>query len=138
MINYAYTPRPFVVGTQATANTTPSDTLTVNGTLACSGQISGKMFLCVSKVNADGTKAVLSPSSLADFVCSVSSNVYQIACSTSHPAGANYVIQITAQGAVANVSSSPVPTATGFRVAMYSAVSAWPIGTTAPLFLTVL
>ena len=75
--NYAYTPRPFVVGTQATANAIPSNTVTVNGTLACSGQISGKMFFCAGKVNADGTKAVKSPSSLADFVCSVSSNVYQ-------------------------------------------------------------
>ena len=28
--NYTYTPRPFVVGTQATANTTPSNTLTWN------------------------------------------------------------------------------------------------------------
>ena len=41
--NYAYTPKPFVVGTQVTANTIPSNTLTVNGTLACSGQISGKI-----------------------------------------------------------------------------------------------
>ena len=57
--HYAYTPRPFVVGTQATTNTTPSNTLTLNGTLACSGRMSGKMFLCAGKVNADGTKAVL-------------------------------------------------------------------------------
>ena len=28
--NYAYTPRPLVVGTQATANITPTNTLTVN------------------------------------------------------------------------------------------------------------
>ena len=123
--NYAYTPRPFVVGTQATANTTPSNTLTVNGTLACSGQISGKMFLCAGKVNSDGTKAVLSPSSLADFVCSVSSNVYQLTFGTSHPAGANYVIQVSGQGAVATVSSSTVPTATGFRVVLYSISASW-------------
>ena len=45
--NYTYTPRPFVVGTQATANATPSNTLTVNGTLACSGQMIGNMFFCV-------------------------------------------------------------------------------------------
>ena len=43
--NYAYSPKPFLVGTQATANTTPSNTLTVNGTLACSGRMTGKMFL---------------------------------------------------------------------------------------------
>ena len=55
--NYTYTPRPFVVGTQATANATASNTLTVNGTLACSGQMPGKMFLCAGKVNADGIKA---------------------------------------------------------------------------------
>ena len=39
------------------ANATPSNTLTVNGTLACSGQMAGKMFVCVGKVNSDGTKA---------------------------------------------------------------------------------
>ena len=35
--NYAYTPRPFVVGAQTAANTPLSNTLTVDGTLACSG-----------------------------------------------------------------------------------------------------
>ena len=73
------------------------------------------MFFCAGKVDADGTKAVLSPNSLADFACSVSSNVYQITFGTSHPAGANYVIQVSGQGSVATVSSSTVPTATGFR-----------------------
>ena len=58
--NYTYTPGPFVVGTQATANTTPSNTLTINGTLSCSGQMTGKMFFCAVKVNADGTKAFTS------------------------------------------------------------------------------
>ena len=70
--------------------------------------------------------------------CSVSSNVYQITFGTSHPAGANSVIQVTAQGAITNVLSSNVPTATGFRVVMYSAASTWPTGTTAPCFFTVL
>ena len=46
---YACCPKPFVVGAQATANKTPSNTLTVNGTLSCSGQISGKMFSAVAK-----------------------------------------------------------------------------------------
>ena len=91
-----------------------------------------KMFVCAGKVNADGTKAFLSSSSLADFACSVSSNVYQITFGTSHPAGANYVIKLTAQGAVANVWNSIVPTATGFRVVLYSIVSSWPTGATAP------
>ena len=86
------------------------------------------MLLRSGKVNADGTKAFLSPSSLADFACSVSNNVYQIIFGTSHPAGANYVIQVTGQGAIANVSSSSVPTTTGFRVVMYSAASTWPTG----------
>ena len=75
---------------------------------------------------------------MADFVCSVSSNVYQISFGTSQSAGANYVIQVTAQGVVANVSSSTVPTAVGFRVVMCSAVSAWQTGTTAPRFFSVL
>ena len=75
--NYTYTPRPFVVGTQSTANTTPSNTLAVHGTLACSGRMTGKMFPCAGKVNADGTKTFTSSSGLTDFTCSVSSNVYQ-------------------------------------------------------------
>ena len=54
---FAYSPKPFLVGTQATASTTPTNTLTINGTRACSGQMTGKMFFCVGKVNADGTKA---------------------------------------------------------------------------------
>ena len=95
--NYTYTPRPFVVGTQATANTTPTNTLTVNGTLACSGQMTGKMFFCAGKVNSDGTKAFTSSSSLSDFTSS--SNGFNITYGSSHPAGANYVVQVTAQGA---------------------------------------
>ena len=82
--NYTYTPRLFVVGTQSTANTTPSNTLTVDGTLACSGQMTGKMFFCAGKVNANGSKAFTRSSGLTDFTCSVSSNVYQIACNSSH------------------------------------------------------
>ena len=53
--NFAYSPKPFPVGTQATANATTSNTLTVNGTLACSGQMTGKMFFCAGKVDANGT-----------------------------------------------------------------------------------
>ena len=135
---HACCPTPFVVWTQATTNTTPSNALTVNGTLACSGQISGKMFFCAGKVNADGTKAVLSPSSLADFVCSASSNVYQITFGTRHPAGAKYVIQVSGQGAVATVSSSTVPTATGFRVVLYSLSASWATPVAQPFFFTVL
>ena len=75
---YSYTPRPLVVGTQATNNTVPANTLTVNGTLACSGRMTGKMFFCSGKVNADGTKEFLSSSSFADFTSSVSSNTYTI------------------------------------------------------------
>ena len=96
------------------------------------------MLFCAGKVNADGTKAVLSPSSLADFACSVSSNVYQITFGTSHPAGANYVIQVSGQGAVATVSSSTVPTATGFRVVLYSISASWATPVAQPFFFTVL
>jgi hypothetical protein len=83
------------------------------------------MFFCAGKVNADGAKAVLSPSSLADFVCSVSSNVYQLTFGASHPAGANYVIQIAGFGAVVTVSSEVAPTATSFQVVLYSTSSSW-------------
>ena len=136
--SYTYTPKPFVVGTQTTPNTTPSNTLTVNGTLSCSGQISGKMFFCAGKVNADGTKAFTSSSGLTDFTCSVSSNVYITTFTSSHPAGANYVTQVTGQGAIGNVSSSTVPTATGFIALLYSTSTTWPTAATAPCFFTVL
>ena len=43
--------------------------ITVNGTLACSGQMTGHMFFCVGKINVDGTKAFTSSSGLTDFTC---------------------------------------------------------------------
>ena len=85
--------------------------------------MTGKMFFCAGKVNANGTKAFTSSSSLCDFKCSVSSNVFQISFGSSH-ASANYVVQLTGQGVVATVSSSIVPTATGFRVVLYSTSAA--------------
>jgi len=135
--NYIYTPRPFVVGTQSTANTTPSNTFTINGTLACSGRMTGKMFFCAGKLNADGTKAFTSSSGLTDFTCSISSNVFQITFGPS-PTSANYVIQITGQGAVATVSSSVAPTATGFQVVLYSTSAAWATPVAQPSSFTVL
>ena len=89
----------------------------------CSGQMTANMFFCVGKVKANGTKAVMSSSSLTDFSCHVSSNVYQITFNSSHTS-ANYVIQTTGQGAVATVHTV-APTAIGFQVVLYSASSAW-------------
>ena len=51
---------------------------------------------------------------------------------------ANYVIQVTGQGAIANVSNSTVPTATGFRVVMYSASTTWPTAAIATFLFNVL
>ena len=133
--NYTYAPRPFVVGTQATANTMPSNTLTVNGTLACSGQMIGKMFFCAGKINADGAKAFTSLSGLTDFTCTGSN--HQITFGTSHPAGTNYVTQVTAQGAIGNVSTNTL-TANSFTVVTYSAAATWPNAATAQLFFIVL
>ena len=112
--------------------------ITVSGTLACSGQMTGKMFFCAGKINADGAKAFTSSSGLTDFTRVGSSNQYQMTLGTSHPAGTNYVIQVTGQGAIANVSNSTVPTATGSRLVMYSAASTWPTAATAPFFFSVL
>ena len=92
---------------------------------------------CVGKVNADGTKAFTSSSGLTDFTCAGSSNQYQLTFGTSHPAGANYVIQVTAQGAIGNVSTNSL-SATGFRVVTYSATAGGPTQATAPFFFTVL
>ena len=113
-------------------------TISVNGTLACSGQMTVKMFFCASKVNANGTKSFTSSSGLTDFTCPVSSNHYTITFGASHPSGANYVIQVTRQGAIANVSNSTVPTATGFKAVVYSASTTWPTAATAPFFFSVL
>ena len=95
--------------------------------------MTGKMFFCAGKVNSDGTKAFMSSSSLSDFTCSVSSSEYQITFGSSHPSSANYVIQITGQGAVVTVSSSVAPTATGFRVVLYSTSAAWATTIAQPL-----
>ena len=95
------------------------------------------MLFCAGKVNADGTKAFTSSSGLTDFTCTGSSNQYQITFGTSHPAGTNYVIQVTAQGAIGNVSTNNL-TANSFRVVTYSAVSTWPTAATAQFYFTVL
>ena len=108
------------------------------GTLACSGQMTGKMFFCAGKVNADGTKASTSSSSFVNFTSSVSSNTYTITFSSSHPAGSNYVIQVTGQAATATVLNTNPPTAASFRVVLYSAASPWPTTTLAPFSFTVL
>ena len=60
----------------------------------------------------------------------ISHVLHQVMCikitfGSSHSAGAKYVIQITGQGAVATVSSSVAPTATGFQVVLYSTTAAW-------------
>ena len=62
-------------------------------------------------------------SGLSDFTCSVSSNVHQITLQSSHTS-ANYVIQLTGQGAVAIVHTV-APTASGFQVVLYSTSAAW-------------
>ena len=108
------------------------------GTLACSGQMTGKMFFCAGKVNADGTKASTSSSSFVNFTTSVSSNTYTITFSSNHPAGSNYVIQVTGQAATATVLNTNPPTAASFRVVLYSAASPWPTTTLAPFSFTVL
>ena len=116
--NYAHTPKPFVVGTQATTNTTPPNTLAINGTLSCSGQISGKTLFCAGRVHADGTKAFLSPNSLVDFTSSVTSSTYTITFGTSHPAEANSDTQVSGQNSEAIVLGSSPPTATDFRAVL--------------------
>ena len=76
--------------------------------------------------------------SLVDFTTSVTSGTYTITFGTSHPAGANYVIQLSGQNVVATVSSSNVPTAAAVRVVLYSLSASWATPTVQPLFLCVL
>ena len=99
--------------------------------------MTGKMFLCAGKINADGTKAFTSSNCLTDFTCVGSSNQYQITFATSRPAGTNYVIQVTAQGAIGDVSTNSL-TANCFRVVTYSATTTWPTAATAQFSFTVL
>ena len=99
--------------------------------------MTGKMFFCAGKIHADGAKAFTSSSGLTDFTCTGSSNQYQITFGTSHLAGTNYVIQVTAQGAVGNVSTNSL-TANGFKAVTYSAVAAWPTAAAAAFFFIVL
>jgi hypothetical protein len=119
-------------------NPTFSGNVSISGTMACSSRMTGKMFFCAGKVNADGTKAFTSSSGWIDFTCSVSSNTYTITFNSSHPAGSNYVIQVTGQGAIATVLNTNPPTATSFRVVLYSASTTWPTTTTAPFSFSVL
>ena len=99
--------------------------------------MTGNMFFCAGRINANGTKAFTSSSSLYDFTCSVSHNVYQIIFGSSHPAGANYVIEIAGFGAVATVSSEVAPTATSFQVVLYSTSSSWATLVSQPFYFTV-
>ena len=99
--------------------------------------MTGKMFFCAGEIDADGTKAFTSSSGLTDFTCVGSSNQYQITFGTSHPAGTNYVIQVTAQGAIGNVSTNSL-TANSLRVVIYSATTTWPTAATAQFVFTVL
>ena len=99
--------------------------------------MTGNMFFCAGKVNANGTKAFTSSSGLTDFTCSVASSVFQITFNSSHTS-ANYVIQITGQGVVASVPFSIRPTATGFRLVLHSTALAWATAVSQPFFFTVL
>ena len=99
--------------------------------------MTGKMFFCSGKVNADGTKAFTSSSGLTDFTCSASSNVFQITFGSSHTS-ANYVIRITGQGVAATLSSSVAPTASGFQVVLISTSAAWATTVAQPFCFTVL
>ena len=81
------------------------------------------MFFCAGKVDATGTKAITSSSSLCDFTRSVSSNVFQITFGFSHTS-ANYVIQPTGQGAVAIVHTV-ASTAIGSQGVLYFTSAAW-------------
>ena len=65
-------------------------------------------------------------------------NTYTITFNSNYSSGANYVIQVTGQGAVATVLNTNPPTATGFRVVLYSAATTWPTTVQAPFSFSVL
>jgi len=62
---------------------------------------------------------------------------YTITFSSAHPAGANYVIQLTSYYSVVSVRSSVAPSSTGFGVVTWAASSRFPTGQNNAFYFTV-
>jgi hypothetical protein len=104
----------------------------------CSGKVSGYTSFCSGKINSDGTKAFKSASSEVDFTSSlISTGTYTITFSSAHPAGANYVIQLTSYYSVVSVRSTVAPSSTGFGVVTWAASSPFPTGQNNAFYFTV-
>ena len=73
-----------------------------------------------------------------DFTSSlVSTGVYTITFSSAHPAGANYVVQVTGINCVASIRNTLLPSSTGFGVVCWSAGGTWPTGQNNAYYFTV-
>ena len=74
-------------------------------------------------VSATGTK-LTSTGQMSWSVTRPSLGLYTITWATAHPAGANYIVTVTAQGAMAMIRVATPPTSTSFQIAVYVNASA--------------
>ena len=107
--------------------------------ISCSGKVSGYTTFCSGKVNADGSKAFKSASSEVDFTSSsTGTGTYSINFASAHPAGVNYVIEITGVSCVASVRTGVSITNTSFGVVTWNSTGTWSTGGNNPFYFTVL
>jgi hypothetical protein len=158
--NYARVTNKLWIGAQISQDTTPSDQLTVYGSasiltsvscgslttsgavscssISCSGKVSGYTTFCSGKVNADGSKAFKSASSEVDFTpSSTGTGTYAITFTSAHPAGANYVIQVSGVSCVTAVRTGVSIPSTSFGIVCYNSSGSWTAGNN-PFYFTVL
>ena len=124
-------------GTNVQGNLLTSGSISCSS-ISCSGKVSGYTTFCSGKVNTDGTKAFTSASSEVDFtVTNPSTGTYLITYSYAHPAGSNYVIQLTSYYSLVSVRSVVAPSSTGFGVVTWAASTPFPTGQNNAFYFTV-
>ena len=100
--------------------------MTCNGPLVCTGNVSGSgLYFCAGYVFASGSIAT-STSGLYSFTSSlVSTGIYKIVMSASHPLGLYYNVQALAHGyfAILGGPGTYASTSTSFYVLLYDGAS---------------
>ena len=115
-------------------------TLAITGNLTVSGNVSMPGYLfCAGYVSATGTK-ITSTGQVSYTVARVAgyaTGVWTITFASAHPLGANYIINLTAQGGTSYISpGSGAPTSTTFKCATYQTYTSTLIDT--PFYFMVL
>ena len=94
-------------------------TLAITGNLTVSGSVSMPGYMwAAGLVSAAGTK-ITSTGQMSWSVTHPNLGLYVITWATPHPAGANYIATVTAQGAMAMVRNVVALTSTSFQIATY-------------------